>query len=320
MKSSGWREKLVVSLLVAFLAWVSVVFCFKTTAEFGLGSFKRVLSSTATEPWQQRMLSPLAIGGIITLSKGAVSPETAERAFYYFAIFALYYLYYFWLRDYFGPDFSLLCLVFLAFSLCTAWLFDISFRPIPPHGWRYCYDVPGLIFNIGLVHAATSNKKWLWLLLLPIGIVNRETVIAFIPVLFLFSLKSHGWRQAILWGIISIVLACGIYGFLMHYFPGALFQNHFKDNLSVLTGHYGIAPILFILSTYVGLLIFIPLGFQASPYDFKVLTVYALIGLACIMIVGNIFEIRVYNDYAPFLIPMGLLGWRKAMTSPKIEV
>jgi hypothetical protein len=51
------------------------------------------------------------------------------------------------------------------------------------------------------------------------------------------------------------------------------------------------------------------------PSDLKRLFLPVGIGVVSIFLWANIYEIRVFTDYAPFVIPAGVLGWRRCFAA-----
>jgi hypothetical protein len=71
---------------------------------------------------------------------------------------------------------------------------------------------------------------------------------------------------------------------------------------------YGSETLLSLVFLYGGLWLFAPLGFRALPRDIRLMFVslpFALVGL---FLFGVVHETRIYDEYAVFVIPAGLLG------------
>jgi hypothetical protein len=309
--SPSSRERLVLGVLFLLMALAGANFFFKTTVEFQKALIGDVLASQADLPWQHRLLSPLAIYGLLATLQQFRAAMNPEILFYAACLWASLYLYYFFLRDYFDVATALLCATLFLLIVNTSALLELNFVRIPPYGVRYCYDVSSPIFFIGLAYCACRKRLLLFYPLLVMGMFNRETVVLFIPLLFYTLWMKDRKSRALFHGLTTLVLAVGIKLFLMHSFPGAAAEFKLFHNLMILTGAKGFYPHFYFFMACLGLWIVAPFGYRSLSGDLKRLLIMACVGAALMLVFANIYEIRVYNELSLFIIPAGVAGIKR---------
>jgi len=261
-----------------------------------------VLTGTASLPFQQRILSYLAVGGVHVLGGGALSLPSAESIFYFFACASLFYLFYFLLRDYFDRVTSLWSVFFMGGTLAMAWI-------MPPLSFRYPHDATTPIFFIGLTHAIFTRRWRLWYLLLPLAMLNRETVVVLLPCLFVIEWLRGNKKEAWIHAVVSLVVVLGMKAFVVWLFSGAPFIFMLDRNILVLFfGMRGWWPHLGILSVYAGLWLASPWGFSRLPREMKVMFLALALAVVLMFTFANINETRVWCEYGIYVVPAGVLG------------
>jgi len=302
-KAISWGRRVRVAGLAAALSAAT------TYAGFHYGEASQMAQSVLTwksqGPFLHRPLSYLTIVGLRRITGGFLAPEQADILFYFLAGAALYYLYYFFLADYFTDRTPLYATGWLAGAFWTAWT-------MPPLNFCYPHDVTGAIFFIGLAHALLRRRWWLWYPLLALGLCNRETVILLLPALVLI-LRGRRW-EAIRHGALSTGTVIATLALLHGLLPANAFVWYLDRNLEVLFfGSRGLFPYLALAATYLGAWLFAPWGLRELPGELRIMLVVWLGGIAAMFLFGIVNEIRVWNEYAVFVIPAAVLGLRRGL-------
>ncbi len=302
------RDARITMVVVALLFGIlSCSFALKISIE-EWPTFDQVIKGKALLPFQHRVLAPWMIEGIHRAIGGQESLPLSAAIFYALTLTVLFYCYYWFLRRYFDHLFSLLAAVLLLLSILIGWLVFVNINDLPLHGARYPFDVTGVLFFVLLAHAAVKDRLGLWYFLLAIATLNRETIVVLVPFLGLLLWTRRGFKRAVPPVLISLLIFGAVKGLLIYLYPGRpvdwkLFQNFYSFGEL-----YGSETLLSLVFLYGGLWLFAPLGFRALPRDIRLMFVslpFALVGL---FLFGVVHETRIYDEYAVFVIPAGLLG------------
>lgn len=224
----------------------------------------------------------------------------------------------------FSRWFSLVLVYMAYFNLAPGWGLSYSFP----------YDVPSLMFFSLGVYLIVSNRLWLYYLMFPIAVFNRETT-CFLTIFFviwnldqardrastisrknLFSLGGHVLAQAILWLAVKVTLA--------HLFAG----NQSAD--TSVNGHFFSIRLIFNLHELIepqqwpvylsccGFLLpalwFGRRWIQCPPIA-RACAIILPLWFAGMMMVGVVPEIRIFSELSVFIVPaLGLIVYNRLRT------
>lgn len=310
--------KLRVLILSLVLAMLTTIFCFQITREHETHNIQNVLTQQAHNPYQQRLLAPLAIEGLAIIT--GLPRADAEKIFYLLMLISVFYFFYWWLALT-SPNNELAGIGLLLITFLVAWLPYIGFDALPPYGLRFPYDLPSLLFLMGL-GAALLQKKWTaWYFFLIISMLNRETaVIMLIPLVYQTLKRTDHYPYRHL--LTSILIVIGIKVSLSLLFPGSPVEVHFMANLTVLSGKRGWLPHISLMFSFASMWWLWLLGGYHSLrrkdwFTFFFLAAPALFGLVNNLAFAVIDEMRAYIDYAVFILPLALTEWHEVVNSIK---
>ncbi len=241
--------------------------------------------------------------------------------------------------------FIILRKLLFATSYFKSWVYDLlplSFVLIMPifYGYpNYIYDFMHLmLFTLGLY--AMYKEKWLlYILILPLAILNKETAIM-LTVIFAFvyykKLPRALFRKMLIYQVMMfIVLKLGLYLIFMEN-PGSVVEYHIQWNLKHLSywHHYfrfepigkGIfLPFYIPIPWPIGLnLPFLGITAILVIYDwinkppfFRKATIYFPLTLVLALTMGLIPELRAYYDMAPIVFILAAMGFNDVIRDVK---
>lgn len=176
-----------------------------------------------------------------------------------------------------------------------------------PMLWNYCvygpfrspYDLPAvLLFICGLI--AILKERWLLFygVFIP-GVFNRETI-ALLGAAYLLlavgrsppsTILLHVAAQAVIWLSIKYVL-----GLIFAGNPGDPFQMHLATNIDNIVHLRVLTPLALM---YGGAWLAIPLSWRTQSWVVKRLVWLAPPYYALVALIGNLHELRIYNELVP---------------------
>lgn len=298
------KNKTLVLLLFSFLL-ASVFVGIMTNLQwesFTAGS-RYIIDGVAKLPFQHRILSPEIIA---RFQFAGLSEYQANILFYFLGFAGLIFIY---VRFLLAQKLSFMLSVSSALVLCISVFGAWNTRHCPT---PFAYDITNLIFVVGLVWAAQKRMQW-WFLLFAIAVLNRETVIMWVPIMMWIRFKKDGISHAIMYGTLSLLIFTMIKWALILRWPGTPFVPMFYTNIQTLLDVAN-APYLSLLLAFCGMWAFAIFGFKHLPVGMKPM-VLSLLGLIPLAIVGTVYEVRVYLEFGLWVIPAGLIGLEKVLSN-----
>ena len=301
------------ALMYAVFAWAMAYYT-SFLPTFSAASLDALIRGRAHLPYQYRILGPFVVGSI----KGALDLSTrqAELLFYVLAYAFAFVAFRAWLK---------LFLPARAADAAPLWLSATLFNNLM---LRYPWDVLSLAFLTCLLMLIYKRSWALFLVVLAVATLNRETTylaILALVVVELFYRKSPAGRTlalaaaaAVVWFAVKFALNAAFAGN-----PGGGVEWSLPENLQILrcetcymdfSASSALKSLCFTfplcwlqvlsVANFAWLLIF-PAFSRKSPL-LKWLLVLVPFQLALIMLFGTVAERRVYIDLYPVIIPLAL--------------
>jgi hypothetical protein len=265
--------------------------------EWKQAPLEKTIRFEADTPFQYRVLAPLVIRAIIlTTPIDAYAASTILTVVWtFFSLLAFRIL----LRTFFsnaGASFGALLLAYAMY-----WNYAVFGI------WRMPFDLPAiLLFTLGLF--ALVRQRWvLFYLAFVLGALNRETILVLSVAFIFLSWKraeptfvwKHVGVQLGLWMLIRATLIV-----IFRNNQGGQFQTQFAANISNLMSGMPTIPLLL---SFGGLWLPAFLGWRAVDNRIRRLLLVTIPFAGVMVIVGNLHELRIYNELVP-IISMGALG------------
>jgi hypothetical protein len=287
-------------LILALYLLSSLLFTreyFSRTIEWRQAPLEKMIAFEADTPFQYRVLAPLVIRLLVHITD--VDPYSISKVLTVVWTFASLLAFRLLLREFHSEVVS----SFGAFFLVYALFWNHAVFGI----WRMPFDLPGvLFFTIGL--AALLRAKWsVFYVVFLLGAVNRETILFLTCAHMLLAFKGTGrtlpWKhvsiQVGLWTVVRIVLTVVFRGN-----EGGQFQTQVGANIEHLSS--GIATVPLLLS-FGGLWVPALAGWKVMDERTRRLLLLAVPFVGMMFLVGNIHELRIYNELVP-IVCMSALG------------
>jgi hypothetical protein len=216
-----------------------------------------------------------------------------------------------------------LLLIYMAYAnLAPSWGLSYTFP----------YDTPSLMLFCMGVYLVVAERNWLYYLLYPIGVLNRETI-CFLTVFFviwkwqelrkregmvsrknILRLTVHGLTQAAIWIGLEVWLARRFAGNVRDY--GSISTRSYVIERMVLNLHQVIKPqqwpVLLSLFGFLLPVVWIQRRWIQNPgiyWSCKILIPMWFVGM---FIMGLLIEIRVFSELSALLVPaLGLITYHK---------
>lgn len=290
------RRAVVTLCLYALCSFIFAKVYFLTTREWRQSTAQQLVDFTAYKPFQYRVLVPAVMRlvrdvlhlNVETIFKGSTVLST------------------------------------MLTLICFRWLLDRVFRwrfadlaalfILYPMAWNYCaygyfrtpYDLPAMIFfMVGLI-ALLERRWWLFYLAFTAGVFNRETIVCLTGVFVL--LNTRRWRrpsvllhlalQIVIWAAVKYSLSLI---FLRN--DGNLFQHQIGENLKLLGNPRMWPPYLFAFGALWALVLWS--WRDIDPLVRRMLWI-APPFCALMAYVGNLHELRIYNELVPLFALAGV--------------
>lgn len=164
---------------------------------------------------------------------------------------------------------------------------------------RYVYDLTHPLFMVGLTIAAMRRNAWAWFALFIVGTFNRETTLYLAPALGLIYWRREGLLRAVIMVSASCAAWVAIKALLSHWFgappiPFDLLAINY-NYLLYGAGH----PRILLFFALGGAWTLIPLAWKEMTFERRALLTSLPVAFACLLVFGNIWEIRIFGDLAP---------------------
>jgi hypothetical protein len=173
--------------------------------------------------------------------------------------------------------------------------------------WRMPFDIPAiLLFTLGLF--ALVRQRWfLFYIVFVLGALNRETILV-LSVAFIFL----SWKRAeptFVWKHVGVQLGTwllirALLVFIFSDNSGGQFQTQFAANIKHLSSDMATIPLLL---SFGGLWLPAFLGWRVVDERIRRLLLVTIPFVGLMFVVGNLHELRIYNELVP-IICMGVLG------------
>jgi hypothetical protein len=307
LESSVKTERLrsFIVLVVYFIA--ALVFTriyFDSTREWRQAPLELLSHFAAEKPFQYRVLFPFLVH-VVQMMTGLPVYDISKiiNVLVTLALLVVFrnYLGLFFSK-YFSPIGALLILYPMYWHYCVYGF------------WRTTSDLPAtLFFLLGL--KALFNRRWKpYYLIYSIGAINRETIV-FLTIAFSLVLSGKKHLRFIASNVLIqvLILAAVRYGLAQVFSTnaGESFQLQLFSNLQKISSLEIIQPILL---SFGGLWIFIPFGWHGQDPFVKRLLWVCLPFYLLMAVVGNLHELRVYNELVPLVTTSALYGIKGVVT------
>lgn len=305
------KRAAIIVIVCLCLAWITTLAYFKLTKEYKGASIIEIVSSQADNPFQYRLMTPLAIIGLFKIT--GLGFIKAQYYFYLAAFFFLYLFFYRYLRELYRPNMAMIGIFLLFLSLIAMMVHNLHLKTAGSLAlicFRFSWDVTALIFTIGLCTCIVKRKLAYWYVFFTLGAFNRETCLLLLPALFIASWGGLGPIRAILHTGLSFGIWVGIKAFLSYLYPGAMTFNKLYENINYLKGNIPYVDLWTMALVFGGLWILIPLGLCRLPKGYTALLTAIPATLFVMFFAGNLWEVRVYNELAIIVIPTILMTFQ----------
>jgi hypothetical protein len=300
---SSLQESVLFIIYTACAAIFKMIYV-QTTQEYVRSTLVLLTAFQAARPFQYRVLLPL----IVHFCQKIIPLDT------HFA--------YQWLTLLSTVGLFLAFRTYLGLFLPAAWCRFATLGLLYPLAWNYCVlgtyyyaaDIPAILFFVlGLI--AIYRKHWgIYYVIFILACLNRETSI-FLVIAYLLTLTgrprfsqvtAHVLAQAVIWLGIKHILTLA---FAAN--PGEpIFENHWASNMqrimALLHGDRHMVQVA--TGTFGAVWLLIPLAWAAQPVFFKRLLLLVIPFLVGMSIVGNLDEVRIYNELIPILLAPALFS------------
>lgn len=291
---------------IIFLMIALIMSYYFSELRFGLNSIyenatpMQMVLGTAETPYQLRVLLPWIVKCVLLIP---TMPETAVNGIFqvleFLSIFSLLIAFRAFLLLFFR---HLLLASVLTFTLFYTLPFNLLYN------FWYPYDIPSLLF-FTLVMIALYRQSWGWyyLLFIPASI-NRETTLL---LTFLFAIVNlgimptkklaiHLFAQLVIWMAIKL----GLQSIYMAN-SGEAFQFTLIENLQFLSQPGGW---FWFLPNWGMLWVLVLIGYHWITDRFVKRALWVVFPMFVIMLlVGNIYELRIYAELIPIILLASLL-------------
>lgn len=294
-------------LLAAFLA-CAVAFTVlygRASEPYERATLPMLTQFTAQTPFQYRVLVP-ALAHALTALAPATPLDGLYQVLTVFVVWALLIAFHAYLLRRVAPP--------LAAAGAFLLLYPLVANYALLHQFSYPSDLPAILFFVlGLIAIETRRMPAL-LVVFTLATFNRETS-CFITLAYLL----HAWRDghprraiagaaamAVIWVAIRVWLARTFSGN-----PGPpVAEIHFLPNLVTLLAPNG-SGLPRVLMTFGGLWLLIPLAWRDVPIDHRRLLWLAIPFAAIMLVVANVWEIRLYGELIPIVTLAALPGLKR---------
>lgn len=291
---------------IIFLMVALIMAYYFSELRFGVNSIyenatpMQMVLGTAETPYQYRVLLAWLVKGLLLLP---MMPETAVDGIFqvleFLSVFALLVAFRVFLSLFFH---HLLLASVLTFTLFYILPFNLLFN------FWYPYDIPSLLFfTLALIALYRHSWGWYFLIFIPASF-NRETTLL---LTFLFvivnwdviptkKLAIYTAVQLVVW----VVIKLGLQNLYITN-PGTAVQFTLIDNLRFLAQPGGW---LWFLPNWGMLWVLVLIGYRWIADRFVKRALWVVFPLFLIMLlVGNIYELRIYAELIPIILLASLL-------------
>ena len=317
LKTRLTRES-VFFLLAGLLSLYIVMLVDDMNAVCKLCRIKDLHQGTAHKPFQYRMLVPL----LLQLLSGwtgirAVSLLFAlNTGFLYIYILLYRYFLSFFFENRRITGYLALCIFYILI------FHNLLVRELP---LRYPWDMSSMLFFLlGII--AVYRRHWvLYYAVFIIGTFNKETT-CFLPILYFYAYWGRDtWRNLLLHPAVSLLLWLGIkYALYQLYLDSGTESIWFHEKLRANLIYQSHPLCLFRIASLFGFL-WLPLliYFKRIPDVFIRRSLFVVVIYVIGMLyVGNIYELRIFNEMIPLILTAFLLIVRETTSrqQPKQEL
>ena len=281
---------------------------FQLNLQFEHATLELLMNGKAHLPFQYRMLIPKLAAFLYNFSPVKNKIPNIINLFFiieFLAVFSVVFIFRYYLSLFLKNKKLNYILVFLIYPVLVFTYLIPRSDPI-----FYPYDTFSILFFTAALIFLYKKQFIPYYLIFITATFNRETT-CFLTIIFLFTyckkisnlkLSSHLFLQFILWLSVKLLLR-KIY---INNSGDGVFENHFFNNIKYLSDfeHY---PSLFSALAYIWIPVLVK--WREIPDDFLKKAILVIIFfIPGMILVGNIYEIRIYGELIPvFLTPFILL-------------
>ncbi len=246
------------------------------------------LRGVSIMPYQIRILSPLAIVGLMKWHWGIVNPRGIVRSAHVYVGLCLFFALWFLFRY--------LSLFFDEMTACFGVLF--AALAIKWHTLLQMGDAAGLLFVVALCICVVKRHYILFLYVFALGTLNRETTAMILPAAAILWWSSPKRARGEIVVALAAVFWLASRLALKHYF------NLHGNGYDMLSFNLQPSQLFKASMAFGGMWIFAILGFRKIGKDLQILMA-TTVGFFIVTEIqfAKIFELRIYTELLPVLLP-----------------
>jgi hypothetical protein len=287
------------SLYAAYFgaSWIITGLYWRTTIQLDVATIQQMVAGTAEAPFAYRPLMPWILRGVSWLN-GMDDPVLADMGVRLLILFGLMLLLRRWMRHFVEPLLADISPLLLGVVLPGTFF------------WYWPYDFAGFLVWTACLLALVERRYPLYLILLAIGTLNRETTAFLIGIFAVTQWEALGPRRTLRWTAAQIAIYTAIYSgirIVIHPHGGEFVENHIMENLSLLIGANVLSPFenwMFMLSGMGFLWLLAPWHWSKKSIFLRracwILPAYAL----AIFLGGRLAEPRLWNTWLPIVLAL----------------
>ena len=266
------------------------------TEQLETATIEKFVVMTADKPFAYRVLMPYIIG--VTAELNGLSPRYADFCLRICILFGTMLLLRRWLRHFVDP--LLADGLPLTLGIILPWSF-LFYWP---------YDYSGILIWTAALLCLVERQRYLYLLVLLLGILNRETAFFLIPIFALTQWETLGKRRTLKWVGVQLAIWVTIFvglRLLIHPRGGGGVELHIAANFEYLTRGYGLGP----FEQWMRLLSGLGFMWLLAPWHWAKKSLFLRracwvipVQFAVLFVVGRFVETRLWYNWIPICLAL----------------
>lgn len=278
-------------------SWIITRIYWQVTIQLDVASLERFVAGTAEAPFAYRVLMPWAMRGLSSLN-GTNDLVLTDVGLRVLALFSLMLLLRRWMHHFVQPLLADVSPLLLGVLLPSS--FD----------WYWPYDFVGVVFWTACLLAMVEQRYRLYLVLLVIGTLNRETTAFLIGVFAATRWRVLGPRRTLLWAAAqSAAILAVLIGLRLAIRPhgGELLEIHLLENLQFFMGgnHIGLFENWMLVLSTMGFIWVLAVWRWKTKSAFLKRACWTLPAVAvATLVAGRVAETRIWNEWIPIALAL----------------
>lgn len=278
-------------------AWVVTRIYWRLTQQLDAATMEMFVNGTASKPFGYRVLMPWALGWVNRLNgvDDLIFTDMGVRVLVLFGVMVVMRR---WLRHFVDP------LLADVGPLLVGVMLPATFV------WYWPYDFAGIFVWTVCLLALVERRYWLYLVVLAIGTLNRETTLFLIGVFAATQWEVLGAGRTLRWAGAQVAIVGAIYvGLRLAIHPpgGDMVEVHLLPNAATLAGQNPELPFESLT------LMLCALGFLwlLAPWHWGKKSVFLRracwiipVHAAAILVTGRLVEPRLWNEWIPVVLAL----------------